>query len=128
MDPDPSMVGSDQHIVRINLCGMEALAFIELRWLPFDRKRAVTHTNKHRCVMGLVSELSEMWWLMDFMRNWLECYLGVHSRSGWSSSQIWRKTLWGSNNEALLTFDWSAPVRTCRDTYFGHRSRLAGEP
>ena len=101
MDPDPSMVGSDQHIVRINLCGMEALAFIELRWLPFDRKRAVTRANQNRCVMGLVSELSEMWWLMDFMRNWLECYLGVHSRSGWSSIQIWLKTLWSSNNEAF---------------------------
>ena len=127
MDPDPSMVGSDQHIVRINLCGMEALAFIELRWLPFDRKRAVTRANQNRCVMGLVSELRQMWWLMDFMRQWLECYLGAHSRTEWSSIQIWLKTSCGSNNKALLTFDWSAAVRTCRDTYFGRRSRLAGE-
>jgi hypothetical protein len=77
--------------------------------------------------MGLVPELREMWWLMGFMRKWLECYLGAYSRTGRSSIQIWLKTLWGSNNKALLTFDWSAAVRTCRDTYFGRRSRLAGE-
>jgi hypothetical protein len=91
-------------------------------------ERAVTHANENRCVMGLISELREMWWLMDFMRKWLECYLGIYSRTGWSSIQIWLKTLWGSNNKALLTFDWSAPVRTCLDPYFGRRSRLAGEP
>jgi hypothetical protein len=95
----------------------------------------VTHADKNRCIMGLVCGLGEMWWLMGFMRNWLECHLGVYSRSGWSSIQVWLKTLWGSNNKALLTFDWSVPVRTCRDTYFAalhslwpdRRSRLAGE-
>jgi hypothetical protein len=76
--------------------------------------------------MGLVSELREMWWLTVFMRKWLECYLGVYSRTGRSSILSSLKTSWGSNNKALLTFDSSAPVRTCRDTTSG--ARLAGEP
>jgi hypothetical protein len=95
----------------------------------------MTHTDKNRCVMTLIGELREMWWLMSFMRNWLECYLGVHSRNGWSSIQSWLKTLQGSNNRTSLTFDKSAAVRTRRDTYLAaldsiwsdRRSRLAGE-
>jgi hypothetical protein len=85
--------------------------------------------------MRLVCELREMWWLVCFMTNWLECYLGVYSRNRWSSIQIWLKILPVSNKKVLLTFDWSAPVRACRSTYFGAldsiwpdgRSRLAGE-
>jgi hypothetical protein len=38
MDPNPSIGGSDQHTIRINLCAMEALAFIELQWVSFDQK------------------------------------------------------------------------------------------
>jgi hypothetical protein len=38
MDPNPSIGGSDQHTIRINLCAMEASAFIELLWVSLDQK------------------------------------------------------------------------------------------
>jgi hypothetical protein len=95
----------------------------------------VTPRDENRCVMRLVCELREICWLMGFIRNWLECYLGVYSRNLWSSIQIWLKISPVSNKKVLLTFDWSAPVRACRGRYFGAldsiwpdgRSRLVRE-
>jgi hypothetical protein len=104
---NPSRGRQDQHIMRINLCGMERCTSLNY-YGSIRSERAVTPRDENRCVMRLVCELREMWWLVCFMRNWLECYLGVYSRNLWSSIQIWLKILPVSNKKVLLTFDWSA--------------------